>query len=194
MSHKNIISFQNFIDDAENGSYIIITEYFPSINLRTFIADNILTMKQKINIFDQILKAIQYMHKMNIVHRDLNVNNILINPETEEIKLIDFGLSRKISPDVDNECFSPSQGQHEYQVPGFFFESWILTDFWGLLLIYYSVNKNRNYTSKKLMRLLQNQRSEDCLSACKNLLKILIQKAEIGQLSFADFASNFLYN
>jgi len=38
----------------------------------------------------EILGAI---HSANIIHKDINPSNIIINPETEEIKIIDFGIS-----------------------------------------------------------------------------------------------------
>lgn len=36
------------------------------------------------------------MNKMGVCHRDLKPDNILVNPDTKEIKLIDFGVSKQI--------------------------------------------------------------------------------------------------
>ena len=43
-------------------------------------------------IFLQILNAVSYCHDQGIFHRDLKLENIMINKE-EEIKLIDFGFA-----------------------------------------------------------------------------------------------------
>lgn len=47
-------------------------------------------------IFSQIIDAMAYFHEMGVIHRDLNVFNILIEPKTLNIKIIDFGLSKMI--------------------------------------------------------------------------------------------------
>ncbi|CAF1681448.1 unnamed protein product [Adineta ricciae] len=48
-------------------------------------------------IFRQIVSAVHFLHKNNIVHRDLKLENILID-HNGDIKLADFGLSNNWSP------------------------------------------------------------------------------------------------
>mmetsp|Transcript_8637 Transcript_8637/g.22313 ORF Transcript_8637/g.22313 Transcript_8637/m.22313 type:complete len:478 (+) Transcript_8637:286-1719(+) len=42
----------------------------------------------------QMLRALLFMHSANLVHRDLKPSNIVVNPVTNDIKVVDFGLSR----------------------------------------------------------------------------------------------------
>lgn len=42
----------------------------------------------------QILTGLAYCHSQKIIHRDLKLENILVDPEKDAVKIADFGLAR----------------------------------------------------------------------------------------------------
>ena len=60
-------------------------------------------------IFKQLIEGLKYIHKKKIVHRDIKLDNILIDL-TNTIKICDFGVSRKISGDeiMNEHCGTPA--------------------------------------------------------------------------------------
>jgi len=58
------------------------------------------TEEQAAHIVESILSAVAYMHEHNIVHRDLKYENVMFvnSSPNAEIKIIDFGLSKKFLP------------------------------------------------------------------------------------------------
>ena len=46
------------------------------------------------NYIFQLLLAIEYCHRNNIIHRDIKPENLLINPKNDDLRLCDFGFAR----------------------------------------------------------------------------------------------------
>ena len=66
------------------------------------------TIPEKITqqIFKQLVQAISYCHEKNICHRDLKLENILVD-ESNVVKVIDFGFSSKCGQKLSNYCGTP---------------------------------------------------------------------------------------
>lgn len=96
LTHPNIVQAKNLLHTEKSS--ILIMEFLESyIPLKEFIDEKFpLSSSQSHSIFFQIIAAIVYLHDRKILHRDLHISNILINPVTEQIKIIDFGLSKRI--------------------------------------------------------------------------------------------------
>lgn len=80
----------------------MITEYMEGGELfDQVVAKKHLSEYISAKIIKQVLYAINYCHQKKIVHRDLKPENLLLVKKDclENIKVIDFGLSRTFSTD-----------------------------------------------------------------------------------------------
>lgn len=97
LDHPNIIKFID-IYQIEYKVYIV-TELYPMGNLSNYLRAQTLTESTALTIFLAIVKAVQYLHKLNICHRDIKLANIFLNfsdSETLSAVLGDFGFATGI--------------------------------------------------------------------------------------------------
>lgn len=85
----------------ERGDAYIVMEYVKGHSLRKYIENRIESMNfsQAWDFFLPIIDALEKMHEKNLIHRDINPDNIIVR-EDETLKLIDFGSAREYASDV----------------------------------------------------------------------------------------------
>jgi casein kinase II subunit alpha len=47
----------------------------------------------------ELLRGLDFCHSMGIIHRDIKPRNIIVNPGTKQLRIIDWGLSEFYLPD-----------------------------------------------------------------------------------------------
>lgn len=75
------------------NSLAMILEDFGGESLRIFIASQKLTILGFLTIAIKVAETLGEIHSKNVVHQDINPGNIVFNPATGQIKLIDFSIS-----------------------------------------------------------------------------------------------------
>ncbi|MBR4583611.1 MAG: serine/threonine protein kinase [Bacteroidales bacterium] len=91
LNHPNIVRTYGHENVPELGECIIM-EYVDGRTLADFVRENP-TIAQRRQVAEELLDALAYCHKKQIVHQDLKPSNILITHDGDHVKIIDFGLS-----------------------------------------------------------------------------------------------------
>ena len=101
LSHPNIIKFYETYHD-EHFFHLVMELCEGKDSYVQIVKEEKCDEKKVVNLIAKVLLAIAHCHSRGITHRDLKPENILFenNSPDAEIKIIDFGLSRKYSKDV----------------------------------------------------------------------------------------------
>lgn len=67
--------------DEFDGEYCIVEEFIEGKQLSSFLADNELSLKDILGIFDTLLDALDSMHHLKLVHADVKPQNIFIKDD-----------------------------------------------------------------------------------------------------------------
>lgn len=98
LNHPNIIrmSKEIIVQEDRNGHMrrCLLMEYIDGHNLRKHINDQDLTLKQVLDICKKLCTGLNFLHQMNIVHRDIKPENFLLTRDLQQVKIVDFGLSK----------------------------------------------------------------------------------------------------
>ena len=112
LNHANIVHVYSLTQDRE-GPYIAM-EYVagpdasdrdglppPPLTLEARIArDGTMEVSEAISMMIKLCSALRYAHERGVIHRDLKPSNVLLT-ESEEPKVVDFGLARQHDSDDD---------------------------------------------------------------------------------------------
>jgi serine/threonine protein kinase len=95
VEHSNVAKLLECIE-TEEFIYMVM-EYCSGGKIEKLVEYNHFEESRARKYFKDLVSATEYLHSKNICHRDLHLGNILLDNETDHIKLIDFGLSNYYS-------------------------------------------------------------------------------------------------
>ncbi len=93
LSHPNIVT----IYDAgeEHDLAYIAMEFLKGQDLTKYTKkDNLLDIKTVLSIVTRAAEGLAFAHAQNIVHRDIKPANLMYEPESDSLKITDFGIAR----------------------------------------------------------------------------------------------------
>ena len=109
INHENIVKFEHYFEDSE---YIyILIELCHNHTLHELLKRRKKLTELEVQYYIlQLVKALQYLHSLKIIHRDLKLANLFLS-EKMELKLGDFGLATTLNFDGERKrslCGTPN--------------------------------------------------------------------------------------
>lgn len=93
LSHPNIVTMYDA--GEEHDLAYIAMEYLKGRDLVGYIKPGeLLPLPVVMAIVARVADALDYAHRQNVVHRDIKPGNIMYDPETDTVKVADFGIAR----------------------------------------------------------------------------------------------------
>ncbi|RHZ82457.1 hypothetical protein Glove_109g150 [Diversispora epigaea] len=162
--HKNIIKYYGVsIDHLAEKCYLVL-QYAEDDNLRNYLENNFenLDWKTKIKMAQDITNGLCYMHKANIVHRDLHSKNVLVHKG--KLLITDLGISKLL----DSNSNSFGGGMCAYSDPKYLrdltYKRSKASDIYSLGVLFWELSSGRppfnNLPSLEIYRLIISGKRE----------------------------------
>lgn len=102
----------------EDGRPYLVMEHVDGRPITEYCRTEGLSINERLQLFRQAAAAVQAAHEQLVVHRDLKPSNVLVDGETETVKLLDFGIA-KILGDVAGAPAPTTQTGRQPMTPAY---------------------------------------------------------------------------
>ncbi len=93
LNHPNIVTMYDA--GEEHDLAFIAMEFLKGKDLVPYTKrDNLLPLPRVLSIIARVADALDYAHTLHVVHRDIKPANIMYDPESDTVKVTDFGIAR----------------------------------------------------------------------------------------------------
>lgn len=122
LQHKNLVKLYGYTSRFSQG-LLLVYEYIPNGTVADHLHGSrvklgLLSWSIRLRIAIETANALMYLHRSDIIHRDVKTNNILLD-NSFTVKVADFGLSRLFPTDVTHVSTAP-QGTPGYVDPEYY--------------------------------------------------------------------------
>ncbi|MGB1241733.1 MAG: AAA family ATPase, partial [Chitinophagales bacterium] len=94
----NIVGIRKAFEKKQikDGQFILLLKYVEGTALKKLALESPIPIEHFLIVAIQLAKTLHLLHRKHIIHKDLNSNNVIIEPKSLKTTLIDFGISSKV--------------------------------------------------------------------------------------------------
>lgn len=120
LRHPNVVSFYDYFVDEADRAYMVM-EFIEGPNLGEVIRERgPMPVPLVLDLAEQCLSALGYLHKKGIIHRDISPDNIMVTRDEEggpHFKLIDLGIAKMTDAEENLTAAGVFMGKLRYSSP-----------------------------------------------------------------------------
>ncbi|XP_038691742.1 LEAF RUST 10 DISEASE-RESISTANCE LOCUS RECEPTOR-LIKE PROTEIN KINASE-like 1.4 isoform X3 [Tripterygium wilfordii] len=122
LRHKNLVTLYG-CTSKHSRDLLLVYEYIPNGTVADHLLgkqtnSGLLSWPVRLSIAIETAEALAYLHELDVIHRDVKTNNILLD-NNFHVKVADFGLSRLFPTNVTHVSTAP-QGTPGYVDPEYY--------------------------------------------------------------------------
>ncbi len=92
LTHPNIVAIYDVGEDHDLA--YIAMEFLKGQDLAPYTKpENLFALDKVLSIVERVAEALAYAHENNVVHRDIKPANIVFEPDSDSVKVTDFGIA-----------------------------------------------------------------------------------------------------
>jgi predicted ATPase/signal transduction histidine kinase/CheY-like chemotaxis protein len=94
LSHPGVI--QTYGIEPYKHTLLLIVEDIAGVSLKRVMENQRISIQEFFLLALRLIESIAYIHSVDIIHKDISPDNIIVNQETNQLKLIDFGTASRL--------------------------------------------------------------------------------------------------
>jgi len=115
LQHPNIVAIHEV--GFAQGQHFFAMDFVEGLTLAQLVAKGPLPARQSATYLKTIAEAIHFAHERNVLHRDLKPSNVIIDSATDQPRVTDFGLAKRLEAETELTLSGQLLGSPNYMSP-----------------------------------------------------------------------------